>query len=189
MYRFFLLFLLASAVAGHRWCEEHHSYSCSHRHHDYKNNHKGDSDFNKLSWDVVNTDRKINRICDKTKNYTESFMANSYKLSVPLPGFAEEDITVKMRHRVVLIQANKASENKLFSQMKIVPDFLNGNDAAWSLSEEILDINIPYKSALGTDVAKTCQIDIDEKEITVSKMDLDVRFGDDTTAAPAQNVV
>ncbi|XP_028161681.1 uncharacterized protein LOC114353772 [Ostrinia furnacalis] len=185
MYRIILLLVAIQALAVQSGC--HHD-RCRHRHHDYKNGrHEFDGEFHELSWAVVRADRKAQRVCDENTNHsTETFYSNHYEISVSLPDFSEEEITVKIKHRVIFIQAFKSNQ-KVFSELKIVPEFAKGSNASWRFDEKVLNIYVPYEITLGTEVVRVCNNTIDESVITLPKADIDMRFGDDETTVTPLN--
>lgn len=190
MLRLVTLLVAIQAIAVHSGC--HHNNRCNRRYHNYRSgSHANDGDFHDLSWTVVRADRKAQNVCHEDSSHTtDTFYSTHYEISVPLPDFTEEQISVKLKHRVLFIQAIKGTE-KLFSELKIIPEFAKGKDASWIFENNLLNIYVPYGVTLGTEVAKSCNKTIDETLITLPKAGIDARFGDDsTTEEPfTENVV
>lgn len=189
MYRLVILCLFVQTLSAHRRC--HDSHPCHRRHHDYHRSHENDHDFHMLSFDVISMDRKIQRICSATDNHlTETFHKTYYKLTVKLPEFTEEEIKVKIKHRVISVQAVKTGV-KVFSEVKILPEQVNPSDASWLFKDNVLSIKMMNRAPLGTEVVKDCSVSINETVFEVPKgLEIDARFGvDETTVIPLANTI
>lgn len=120
-----------------------------------------------------------------------TFHSSHYEVSVSLPNFNEEDITLKIKYRVLFILAMKPGA-KTFSEVKILPEIVKPSDTIWNFENGQVVVKLFYSSPLGTEVVRDCKNDFNDTVFEVPKgFDIDERFGkDDTTIVSLdENVV
>ncbi|KAL4718534.1 hypothetical protein ACJJTC_007170 [Scirpophaga incertulas] len=178
--------------ARRSWCDRHPS-SCkhTHRHHNDCNKTLRDNykQFYDLSKDIVKIDKKLQRSCD-SNNTREIISPDAYILYVKLPDFELGHISVQIRHRLLHIQAYKPGEDsKLFSELKILPTFLELADAAYKFADGVLEVVVPIKLSKD-ETENVCRRRFNESVVTIPNMDtkkVEDNLVDDTSNTPVVN--
>ncbi|XP_063549157.1 uncharacterized protein LOC134756262 [Cydia strobilella] len=174
MYLVLLFLAIFNFVEPHQWCNNHPTL-CHRHHHDYKSHHLRDERFfHRLANDLIEVDNKAKTFCAQNQGITtkEIYEQDVYKYIVSLPKYNESKIEVKIKHRVLYIEAEKDDKNK-YVNVKILTDLLNTTSAKWHYGNEELTVDVPYKVAVATEVPTNCEDEINSNVLEVPKSDLD----------------
>ncbi|XP_049878822.1 uncharacterized protein LOC126375775 [Pectinophora gossypiella] len=139
---------------------------------------------------VIADDNNTLKQCQKyaRNEATEIYGTDNYKLIIPIKDNDPEYITVTIKHRVVFIYADMPdidprfqSDDSIFYDIRILPNFLNTKKARWFAKNGKLEIAIPYKFIFNKEARKTCEADfgVDEQEIKVPKREEKEEIGID----------
>ncbi|KAL0850745.1 hypothetical protein ABMA28_006687 [Loxostege sticticalis] len=170
MYRIVLLAFLA-VCSGHY----HHRGGCHgspcHRHPGgFQGNmeHYHEMLFNDLAQRVIEIDNKIKSSCERHSNAAtkEIVEQNRYLIQTPLPDYSATDVNIKIRQRVLQISAKKG--DKHYTEMRVLPTFVDAAKAAYTLDDGTLEIVFPLKPR---PLAVTCDLGFSDVVTTVPLFD------------------
>ncbi|XP_013188027.1 uncharacterized protein LOC106132993 [Amyelois transitella] len=188
MYKILILICVIHGVVPHWYCSRH---DCHRQHHQGFIQHQRVRTFEHLAKQVINLDKKTKELCVENSNNktTEDYNQNDYKVTVNLPGYKEDEITVKHKHRVLYINAEKYVDGvpEIYFEVRVIPEVASLVNASWYYVDEQLKIIFPYKTR--EDYAtQTCNLVIDETVKTVPKYvpELDVRFQFEATTVSSR---
>ncbi|CAH2050932.1 unnamed protein product, partial [Iphiclides podalirius] len=177
MYRLFAYALLLNIIPGHFWHDKQkhgcgYSYDHRNRIQQKKHRHQEVSDFERLSQCVKTADRILKTSCTQSPySRTREFLGvEFYSLKYNLQEFPENTISVKVKNRVIYVRTTQQGIPD-FTDLRILPQFVNSTDAAWYFDNGMLTVLFSYKNKPKTEVALDC-VEIDNKLIVVAKMTL-----------------
>lgn len=132
--------------------------------------------FEEVANDVISTDRQVQSNCEKFNNSAtkEILDQTRYTLLTPLADFAERDLTIEIRHKVIYIKAYKSE--KKYTEIRTLPPFVNSEEAKYKLEDGTLKVIFPLKT--GT----SCDDNINSDVIHVPALEaieINRRFGGD----------
>ncbi|XP_014364965.2 uncharacterized protein LOC106716051 [Papilio machaon] len=179
MYKLFFLFLLFVAVDSNR-C--HKDGSCRHRHNQHRpgryNNRHFEKIFQDISWSVINMDRKYQAVCSNSseQQIREYYGADTYTLKYFLKEYSEDNVTIKVQHRVMYLKAENNNVT-VFKDIRILPRIVDAKTGQYFKQDDDLLIQFAYITNPKTENVVTCSGDINEEiqklvKVAISEEDL-----------------
>ncbi|KPJ10170.1 hypothetical protein RR48_04993 [Papilio machaon] len=156
MYLFVALFLCVSISSGSATCHDNHSCKLRERLERYNNRHF-EKVFDKTARFTISADEECHHNCniETVNQIRDVYQPDGYYLMYNLPDFNEADFTIKIKHRVIYVNAQQ--ENGMsFRDVRTLPQIIKPYDGFWYLDSGDLVIKFNYKGALGSEVAADC---------------------------------
>lgn len=170
MYSIVFFGLLAFVAASPRHHHHHRS--------DYDDYFKDDIFDLRRFWREFRRDMsELENIFRRFKGNTcsEGIVGNEYKVSIRLRGFNEDDITVKAKKGLLIIQAMKGGPNsgKNYLDVRSLPDYVN-EIGQWTYEDGVLNIGFPITGKPPQTVPRPSQSS-DSDEDSDESIDIDIR--------------
>nr|NP_001298971.1 uncharacterized protein LOC106124098 precursor [Papilio xuthus]BAM18786.1 unknown secreted protein [Papilio xuthus] len=181
MYKLFLLFLLFVAVDSNRCHNDGH---CRHRHNQHRparyNSRHFEKVFQDISSTVIDIDRKYQAVCNSSnQQISENYGVDTYTLKYLLKEYSEDNVTIKLQHRVMYLKAEK-SHVSVFKDIRILPRVVDAKTGQYFKQDEDLLVQFSYKTNPKTENVLTCGDDINEEIQKLTKVAIteeDLRIG------------
>lgn len=156
MYRYIALFLCIGISSSGATCHDNHSCKLKERLERY-NNRQFERVFDKTARFLISADEECHHNCNiQTINQIRDvYQPDGYYLRYNLPNFNEEDFTIKIKHRVIYVNAEQESGIS-FRDVRTLPQIIKPYDGFWFLESNDLVIKFNYKGAFGSEVAADC---------------------------------
>ncbi|CAG9796309.1 unnamed protein product [Diatraea saccharalis] len=141
---------------------------CGHHEHGGHTRHNHNRLFEEISNKVIAADKKLQNFCVANSNGAtkEIIDSQTYQLRTPLANYQENEVEVKIRHRVLYIDADKPPLQR-YSEIRLLPNFVDTKQANFQLVDGILIINFNIK----TQATENCSDNVDSDVITVPKLE------------------
>lgn len=113
---------------------------------------------------------------------TEGVVGGQYQVRIPLNGFKENEIVVKARQGVLMVQAVQKLEGgseRNYLDMRTLPSNV-GENGVWTYKDDVLTINFPLKTGSSTESAVT---EDNVTEDPSSREEMSTRVSDDAQDA------
>lgn len=190
MYRLsvFLLFVLSVSLVEPR---HNHDRSHCHRRHEYEHHLRHQMRaFDSLAGRVISADKKAKEYCEENSNSrtSELYSTDKYTLLIPLDGYKDDNVSVKIKYRVIYISVDKSNDTGYF-ELRILPEIVDVSKATWDFIDSKLEIVIPYNNKMQSVATESCGGVINESILSVPRYtaNLDLRQQPDSLLASEKN--
>lgn len=116
-------------------------------------------------------DRKYQAVCGNTtdQQIREFYDVDSYNLKYSLKEYSEDNVTIKVQHRVMYLKAVK-SHVTVFKDIRILPTIVDAKTGQYFKQDDDIVIQFSYKTNLKIENVVTCNNDINDDILNLTKV-------------------